>query len=92
MEAQKVNGALEGHVDVKDAYRMAQHDVGALLRMIALETRMHGRYAKKSGLNFAHVGDLAAIRRSLAEVLAQFAQQDEQFVWKRLAEARESRK
>jgi hypothetical protein len=90
--ARKTNGALEGHVDVKDAYRMAHDDVLALCKLLALETRMHARYARKSGLNFALVGDLAAIRRSLVEVLAQFAQQDEQFVWKRLAEARERRK
>jgi len=92
METRKTNGALEGHVDVKDAYRLAHGDVLALCKMISLETRMHGRYARKSGLNFAHVGVLAAIRRSLIEVLAQLAQQDEQFVWKRLAEAREGRK
>ena len=92
MGTRKTNGALEGHVDVKDAYRMAQDDIRTLLQMIALETRMHGRYAKKSGLHFGHVGDLGAVRRSLVEVLAQLAQQDEQFVWKRLAEARERRK
>ena len=92
MKMRKVDGALEGHVDVKDAYRMAHDDIGALLRMIRLETRMHARYATKSGLNFAHVGDLAAIRRSLVEVLAQLAQQDEQFIWKRLAKRRERRK
>jgi hypothetical protein len=89
--ARKTNGALEGHVDVKDAYRMAHDDVLALCKLLALETRMHARYARQSGLNFAQVGDLAAIRRSLVEVLAQFAQQDEQFVWKRLAETRERR-
>jgi hypothetical protein len=71
---------------------MAQDDIRALLRMIALETRMHARHAKKSGLSFGHTGDLAAVRRSLVEVLAQLAQQDEQFVWKRLAETRETRK
>ena len=53
---------------------------------------MHGAYAKKAGLHFGHVGDLGAARRSLVEVLAQLAQQDEQFVWKRLADARETRK
>ncbi|MGO8702195.1 MAG: hypothetical protein ACLQVA_00140 [Candidatus Brocadiia bacterium] len=92
MRTRKTDDALEGHVDVKDAYRMAQDDVGALLRMIRLETRMHRRYAGKNGLTFALVGDLAAVRRSLVEVLAQLAQQDEQFVWKRVAEARAGRK
>jgi len=53
---------------------------------------MHGRRAKKSGLTFAHVGDLAEVRRSLVEVLAQFTQKDEQFVWKRMAHARRVRK
>jgi hypothetical protein len=92
MRTRKMNGALEGHVDVKDAYRMAQDDIRTLLRFIGLETRMHAGYAKKSGLHFGHVGDLGAARRSLVEVLAQLAQQDEQFVWKRLADARETRK
>ena len=92
MEMRKVSGALEGHVDVKDAYRMAHDDVLSLCKMLVLETRMHARYAKKDGLNFGHTGDLAAVRMSLVEVLAQLAQQDEQFVWKRLAEGRERRK
>ena len=92
MEMRTVDGALDEHVDVKDAYRMAHGDVLALCKMISLETRMHGRYAKKAGLNFAHVGDLAAIRRSLVEVLTQLSQQDKLFVWKRLAEGRERRK
>ena len=92
MGTRKTNGALEGHVDVKDAYRMAQDDIRTLLRLIAEETRMHAGYAKKSGLHFGHVGDLGAVRRSLVEVLAQLAQQDEQFVWKRVAEARAGRK
>ena len=79
--------------DLLDAYpRLAQDDIRALLRLIAQETRMHAGYAKKSGLHFGHVGDLGAVRRSLVEVLAQLAQQDEQFVWKRLAEARAGRK
>jgi hypothetical protein len=92
MGTRKTDGALEGHVDVKDAYRMAQSDIRTLLRLIAQEARMHAGYAKKDGLHFGHVGDLGAVRRSLVEVLAQFAQQDEQFVWKRLAEARAGRK
>ena len=92
METRKTGLALEGHVDVKDAYRKAQDDVRALLRLIAEETRMHARYAKKAGLSFGHVGDLAAVRRSLVEVLAQLAQQDEQFVWKRVAEMHEAKK
>ena len=92
MGTRKTNGALEGHVDVKDAYRMAQDDIRTLLRLIVQETRMHAGYAKKSGLHFGHVGDLGAVRRSLVEVLAQLAQQDEQFVWKRVAEARTGRK
>ena len=41
---------------------------------------------RRAGLHFGHVGDLGAVRRSMVEVLAQLAQQDEQFVWKRLAE------
>jgi len=73
-------------------YLMAQGDIRTLLRFIAEETKMHAAYAKKSGLHFGHVGDLGAVRRSLVEVLAQLAQQDEQFVWKRLADARETRK
>ena len=92
MGTRKTNGALEGHVDVKDAYHMAHDDVLTLCKMIALETRMHGRYAKKAGLHFGHVGDLGAVRRSLVEVLAQLAQQDEQFVWKRVANARKGKK
>jgi hypothetical protein len=71
---------------------MVHDDVLALCKMLALETRMHARHAKASGLNFGHTGDLATARRSLVEVLAQLAQQDEQFVWKRLAEARKARK
>ena len=92
MGTQKTNGALEGRVDVKDAYRMAQGDVRTLLRLIAQETRMHAGYAKKSGLHFGHVGDLGAVRKSLVEVLSQLAQQDEQFVWKRVADARKGKK
>ena len=92
MGTRKTNGALEGNVDVKDAYRMAQVDVLTLVRLIAQETGMHAAHAKKSGLHFGHVGDLGAVRRSLVEVLAQLAQQDEQFVWKRVAESRERRK
>ena len=92
MGTRKTDGALEGHVDVKDAYRMAQDDVRTLLRFIAEETKMHGAYAKKAGLHFGHVGDLGAVRRSLVEVLAQLAQQDEQFVWKRVADARKGKK
>lgn len=92
MGTRKTNGALEGHVDVKDAYRMAHDDVLTLCKMIALETRMHGRYAKKAGLHFGHVGDLGAVRRSMVEVLAQLAQQDEQFIWKRVAAMRRGKK
>ena len=92
MGTRKTNGALEGHVDVKDAYRMAQGDIRTLLRFILQETSMHGEHARRSGLHFGHVGDLGAVRRSLVEVLSQLAQQDEQFVWKRLAEARAGRK
>ena len=92
MGTRKTNGALEGHVDAKDAYRMAQDDIRTLLRFILQETSMHAEHAKRSGLHFGHVGDLGAVRRSLVEVLAQLAQQDEQFVWKRLADARETRK
>ena len=47
---------------------------------------------RRAGLHFGHVGDLGAVRRSLVEVLAQLAQQDEQFVWKRVAEARAGKK
>ena len=43
---------------------------------------------RRAGLHFGHVGDLGAVRRSLVEVLAQLAQQDEQFVWKRVAAMR----
>ena len=92
MGTRKTDGVLEGHVDVKDAYRMAQDDIRTLLRLIAQETRMHARYAKKSGLHFGHVGDLGLARRSLVEVLAQLAQQDGEFVWKRVAEMRKARK
>ena len=92
MRTRKTDGALEGHVDVKHAYQMAHNDVFLLCGLIALETMMHGRQAKKAGLNFGHVGDLAALRRSLVEVLAQFAQQDQAFVWKRMAHARRERK
>ena len=92
MGTRKTNGALEGHVDVKDAYRMAQDDIRTLLRLIAEEARMHAGYAKKDGLHFGHVGDLGAVRRSLVEVLAQLAQQDEQFVWKRVAAMRRGKK
>ena len=53
MGTRKTNGALEGHVDVKDAYRMAQDDIRTLLRLIAEETRMHAGYAKKDGLHSA---------------------------------------
>jgi hypothetical protein len=63
-----------------------------LLRFIAEETKMHAAHAKKAGLHFGHVGDLGAVRRSLVEVLAQLAQQDEEFVWKRLAETRAGKK
>ena len=56
MGTRKTDGALEGHVDVKDAYRMAQDDIRTLLRFIAQETKMHGAYAKKAGLHFGHVG------------------------------------
>jgi len=92
MGTRKTNGAFEGHVDVKDAYRMAQDDIRTLLRLIAQETRMHAGYAKKSGLHFGHVGDLGAVRRSLVEVMAQLSQQDEQFVWKRVAAMRRGKK
>jgi len=92
MGTQKTGRALEGHVDVKDAYRMAQGDIRTLLRFIAQETRMHGRYAKKAGLNFGHVGDLAAVRSSLVDVVTQLAQQDGEFVWKRVAEMRKAKK
>ncbi len=92
MRTRKTNGALEGHVDVKDAYQTAHNDVFHLCGLICLETMIHGRRMKKSGLTFAHVGDLAALRRSLVEVLAQFTQKDEQFVWKRLAHVRRVRK
>ena len=56
MRKRKANGALEGHVDVKDAYRMAHEDIFLLCALIAHQTMMHGRRAKKSGLTFAHVG------------------------------------
>ena len=92
MGTRKTNGALKGHVDVKDAYRMAQDDIRTLLRFILQETSMHAEYAKRSGLHFGHVGDLGAVRRSLVEALAQFAQQDEQFVWKRVAAMRKGKK
>ena len=46
MVARKVNDALEGHVDVKDAYRMAHDDVVSLCKMLDLETRMHARHAQ----------------------------------------------
>jgi hypothetical protein len=39
-------------------------------------------------LNFGHVGDLAAVRTSLVDVMTQLAQQDGEFVWKRVAEMR----
>ncbi len=92
MGTRKTNDALEGHVDTKNAYRMAQDDIRTLLRFILQETSMHAEHAKRSGLHFGHVGDLAAVRSSLVEVLAQLAQQDEQFVWKRLADARAGKK
>ena len=86
------NDALEGHVDVKYAYQMAHNDVFLLCALIAHQTMRHARRAKKSGLNFGHVGDLAAVRRSLVEALTQFAQQDEKSVWKRIAQMRKRRK
>ena len=92
MGTRKTKDALQGHVDVKDAYRKAQDDVRALLRLIAEETTMHGRYAKKAGLTFAHVGDLATVRSSLVDVMTQLAQQDREFVWKRVAEVRKAGK
>ena len=92
MGTRKTDGALEGHVDVKEAYQMAQGDIRTLLRFIAEEARMHAGYAKKDGLHFGHVGDLGIARRSLVEVLAQLAQQDEQFVWKRVAAMRRGKK
>ena len=90
MGTRKTGRALEGHVDVKDAYQKAQDDVRSLCRLILQETRMHGRYAKKAGLNFGHVGDLAAVRSSLVDVMTQLAQQDGEFVWKRVAEMRKT--
>jgi len=92
MGTRKTGRALEGHVDVKDAYRKAQDDVRSLCRLILQETQMHGRYAKKAGLNFGHVGDLAAVRSSLVDVMTQLAQQDGEFVWKRVAEMRKAGK
>ena len=92
MGTRKTDGALEGHVDVKDAYRMAQVDVLTLVRLIAEVTSIHARCAKKAGLHFGHVGDLAELRRSLVAAVAQLAQQDEQFIWKRVAAMRRGKK
>ena len=92
MGTRKTGRALEGHVDVKDAYRMAQGDVLTLVRLIAEVVSIHARCAKKAGLNFGHVGDLAALRRSLVADVAQLAQQDEQFIWKRVAAMRKGKK
>ena len=92
MRTRKTKDAPEGRVDVKYAYQLAHMDVFHLCGLICLETMMHGRRAKKSGLNFGHVGDLAAVRRSLVEVLTQFAQQDEKSVWNRIAQMRKRRK
>jgi hypothetical protein len=92
MRTRKTNDALEGHVDVKDAYRKAHEDIFLLCALIAHQTMRHDRHVKKSGLNFGHVGDLAAVRRSLVEVLTQFAQQDEKSIWKRIAQMRKRKK
>ena len=53
MGTRKTNGALEGHVDVKDAYRMAQDDIRTLLRLIAQETRMHASTRRRAGCTSA---------------------------------------
>ena len=91
MGTRKTNGALEGHVDVKDAYRMAQDDVRTLLGSLPRRRGCMAEYAKKAGCTRPRrrPGEPCAGPWSR---LAQLAQQDEEFVWKRLAEARETRK
>ena len=74
------------------AYQMHENDIGALLDLIGQEAKHHAEYAKKEGLHWGHVGDVAHTRKCLVEVLAQLAQQDEAFIEKHLAEMREARK
>ena len=75
-----------------EAYQRNQDDIGALLDLVAQETKRHEEYARKDGLHFGHVGDLAETRRKLIEALAFIAQQDEAFIEQHLAEMREGRK
>jgi hypothetical protein len=75
-----------------EAYQRHQDDIGALLDLIGQEARHHAEYARKDGLHWGHVGDVAHTRKCLVEVLAQLAQQDEAFIEKHLAELRAARK
>jgi len=69
----------------------AQHctDIGALLDLIGQEVNHHAEYARDEGLNWGHVGDVAALRRALIEALAQLSQQGEAFIEQHLAELSE---
>ena len=72
-----------------EAYQRNRNDIGALLDLLSQEAKHHAEYAKKDGLHFGHVGDLAETRRKLIETLAFLAQQDEAFIEQHLAELRE---
>jgi hypothetical protein len=74
------------------AYQRNQEDLGALLDALAQEVRMAADYAAKDGMDWSKVGSLAEIRSKLVETLAFLAQQDEAFIEKRLADARQGRK
>jgi len=74
------------------AYQRNQDDVGALLDLISQEAAHHHDYAKTEGIHFGHAGDLAALRKTLIEALAQLAQQDETFIIQHLDEMRQERK
>ena len=74
------------------AYQRNMDDIGALLDILGQQCRMHEDYVKKEGIHFGHTGDLAALRKTLIEALAQFAQQDEAFIIGHLDEMREERR
>ena len=74
------------------AYQRNRKDIGALVGLITQETRRHADFARKDGMNWARVGDLAEVRRKLLETLAFLAQQDETFIEKRLATMRQGRR
>jgi hypothetical protein len=74
------------------AYQRNQDDVGALLDLVGQEMAHHHEYAKTEGIHFGHAGDLAALRKTLIEALAQLAQQDEAFITRHLDEMREERR